>query len=210
MRRRFWLAAITSAAFLLTACGGGGALREPAYFDLGGVAAKRATTIAIPLRGIDVQAPSWLAGASMQYRLSYADGARRQAYSESRWVAPPAELLESSLRRGMATDRIESGVATGVAGCQLKLDLDEFIQVFESPNESRAVIEGRVMLLAAQGNSVVARRVLTLSKPAATADARGGVAAFAMLGNDAVNEITAWLNQLAKDSPKQIERCRAG
>lgn len=39
------------------------------------------------LRQLDVQSPQWLDTVAMQYRLAYADRARREVYAGSRWVA---------------------------------------------------------------------------------------------------------------------------
>lgn len=200
IQRRLW--AVAGSVFLLAACGGRNSVQaEAAYFDLGSATPKKALQ-AVPLQNVDVHAPSWLASSSMQYRLAYADSARRQAYGESRWAAPPAELLETYLRRGTAVEGTEA------AGCRLRLDLDEFIQVFDSANESRAVIEGRVSLLAAQGNPVLARRVVSLSKATGSTDARGGVAAFSVLSGEMVGDLSAWLAKLAVESPKLVERCK--
>ena len=51
----------------------------------------------MPLAGVDVQSASWLAGSDMQYRLAFAEPLQRRSYVESRWVAPPGELLEGVL-----------------------------------------------------------------------------------------------------------------
>jgi cholesterol transport system auxiliary component len=63
----------------------------------------------------------------MHYRLAYAEPLRRQSYRESRWAAPPAELLESVLKR-----RHAAAEANG-PGCRLHLVLDEFEQRFDAP-----------------------------------------------------------------------------
>jgi len=194
---------------LLVACGGGSGLKaEVAYFDLGSIVAGNSPATpraphTLVLRGVDVVAPSWLATSAMQYRLAYTGGARRQSYGESRWVAPPAELLENILRR-----RTETDASASISGCRLRVDLDEFIQVFDAPNQSRSLIEARLSLLGARGDSSLGRRVLSLSKAAQSPDALGGVAAFATLSSDAASEISVWLAQLAKESPGLADQCR--
>lgn len=203
MRTPLLLGALASLALFAGCTGGGVRPAEIAYYDLG-TAPRIEGAQAMPLRTIDVHAPSWLGTAGMQYRLAYADGSRRDAYAESRWAAPPAELLEVALRRRIASG--ETDLAG--AGCKLRIDLDEFAQVFDAPTSSRAVAEARVMLLAAKSDQLVARRSLSLTRPAATPDARGGVAAFAALTTDISSDVAFWLVRLAKERPGIVERCR--
>lgn len=197
------LPALLAALVVVAGCTGGVRQAEIAYYDLG-TAPRIDGAQAVPLRTIDVSAPSWLGTAGMQYRLAYADGSRRDAYAEARWAAPPAELLEVALRRRIVSG--ETDITS--AGCKLRIDLDEFAQVFDSPTASRAVAEARVLLLAAKSDQLVARRGLSLSRPAASPDARGGVAAFAALTTDISSDVAFWLVKLAKENPRAVERCR--
>lgn len=191
---------------LLGACAGSGG--NPAvvgHYDLG-TAPRLSGAQALALRSIDVHAPSWLASPAMQYRLAYADAGRREAYAESRWAAPPAELLEVALRRRIASG--ESDVTS--AGCRLRVDLDEFVQVFDTPTDSRAVLEARVLLQAPRSDQMLARRSLSLAKPVAGADAKGGVAAFASLTTELSSDLAFWLLKLTRETPALAERCRVG
>lgn len=157
------------------------------------------------LRNVEVQAPSWLDQPAMQYVLAHVEAARRQTYADSRWVAPPARLLERALAR-----RLLAGKETvSAAGCRLRVELDEFVQIFDMPDSSRALVEVRVMLLAPRANDLLLRGNFRLS-PAAGADARGGVRAFGGAARDLGNEIELWLNQVAGGMPGLIERCRLG
>lgn len=138
---------------------------------------------------VDVRSPSWLDTSAMQYRLAYENGARRFAYAESRWVAPPGELLAQALRRSLVN---------GTGSCRLRVDLDEFLQVFDSQAKSRAVIEARAELLAPRDGSVLSRRAFAVARPTGSADARGGAAAF----NAGIAELAVglgeWLNGLER------------
>lgn len=157
------------------------------------------------LRNVEVQAPSWLDLPAMQYVLAHAEAARRQTYADSRWVAPPARLLERSLAR-----RLLAGKETvSAAGCRLRIELDEFVQVFDAPGSSRALVEVRAMLLAPRANDLLLRSNFRLS-PAAGADARAGVQAFGGAARELGNEIERWLKQAAGGMPGLIERCRQG
>jgi cholesterol transport system auxiliary component len=172
---------------------------EVAQYDLGS-SATQSNPPALALRGIDVQAPSWLGTPAMQYRLSYANAERRQAFAESRWAAPPSELLEVSLRRQL--------VATATGSCRLRLELDEFAQVFDAPGVSRSVLEARASLVAGKGDQVLARRTISLNKAAASADARGGVGAFAGLALETGKNLTEWLATLSTNQAALVAPCR--
>lgn len=167
---------------VLAACAGnGGRGPDAARFDLGLAGARGQ-----PLPGVaavSVTAPSWLAGTAMQYRLAYADAARRQDYGASRWAAPPAELLQKALERGAVAPR----------GCRLQLELDEFVQVFDGPEQSRLVLDLRASLLA--GQRVIGRRAYALAPAAPSADARGGVAAAAVAVDELARGLARWLEE---------------
>lgn len=191
------------AAALLAACAGGPA-RESAHFDLGAASGEWRSP-GFVLRTVEVQGPSWLGTTTMQFRLAYADGVRRQGYAESRWVAPPIELLEQALKtRIVATEATRSD-----AGCRLRVDLDEFIQRFDSPTDSRLVLEARATLLAARGDSLLGRRAFAVAPAAPTPDARGGAAAAAVAVQSVTRDLNGWLTGLAREHPAIVERCRA-
>jgi cholesterol transport system auxiliary component len=131
----------------------------------------------------------------MQYRLGHADAARRQDYAASRWAAPPAELIERALARPVAS--------TG--NCRLSVALDEFIQVFDSPQSSRMVLEARVSLLA--GQQAIAQRAFAVAPAAPSADARGGVAAAAMAVPALATEMAQWLGRVVADGQPGAKAC---
>lgn len=196
----------------LAGCAAVGGAAKPVigYYDFGHVTPAVAAP-AIPLRSLGVFAPSWLGNAAMQYRLAYADATRRETYSASRWAAPPAELLEHGLRRqfGATSEAATSSSRTSAAGCRLRVDIDEFSQVFDSPTRSHAKLEARLSLWPLRGEPALAQHSLRLAQPAATADAGGGVAAFSLVAGTAGTEIAAWLEKLARETPALIERCRS-
>jgi len=190
---------------LLAACGGSAkSVSNVAYFDLGAVQSAPNNRIVATLRTIDVFAVSWLDTSAMQYRLLYAANQRRQNYAESRWAGTPSELLGHALRK-----RMLSGTAGGA--CRLRVDLDEFLQVFDSAKESRALLEARVQLIAPAGGEVLVRRSFSLSRPAASADAGGGAAAMAGAVEALSTELHDWLGGLDQSGASGLniaQRCR--
>lgn len=213
--RRFTVAALI--AMLPAGCislevGGKSTRPNLSYFDLGSRApddpSRDSKPPAVGLGSVDVIAPTWLDAPAMQYRLAYSDPASRASYADSRWVAPPPELLQQSLRKSMSS--AETRVVS--SACRLQIEVDEFIQVFDSPQSSRGVIELRATLLLGGADTLLARKTFRASRPAPSADARGGVAALAAATNDVSVAIRDWLDGLSADSANGVAivpRCRA-
>ena len=201
MRRLF----LPLLVLLLAACGGGAkSISNVASYDLGAVQPAPNHRIVASLRSIDVFAVSWLDSSAMQYRLLYAANQRRQSYAESRWAGTPAELLGHALRK-----RMLSGTAGGA--CRLRVDLDEFAQVFDSAKDSRVLLEARVQLVAPTGGEILARRSFSLSRPAASPDATGGAAALAETTEALSTELHDWLGGLDRTSAPGLniaQRCK--
>lgn len=180
--RRSLLVPFLAVAALLAACVGNVRQNEVATYDLGPSAiAWRPATLA--LRDIEVAAPSWLGGTAMHYRLLYGDGQRRMTFTESRWAAPPAQLIERALKRQPAS---------GEGGCRLRVEIDELAQVFDSPQASRVVLEARAALLPPRGDIAVARKALALMEPAGI-DAKSGAAAAAAAVRALGGALGTWL-----------------
>ncbi|WP_310450064.1 ABC-type transport auxiliary lipoprotein family protein [Sulfuritalea sp.] len=200
-----WLAMILAGS-LLAACGGNVRTAEPVRYDFGSSGASIAEAAApLPLAAIEVRTASWLAGTAMHFRLAYAEPLRRQSYGESRWAAPPAELLEVFLKRRLAlTPSGSSGT-----GCRLQLVLDELEQRFDDPQRSRLVLEARAVLTPLHGSEILSRRVFLITQPAATADAGAGAAAARAAVQALAADLGNWLGQLAREKPAIVERCRS-
>lgn len=158
----------------------------------------------LPIVALEVKSATWLDAATQHYRLAYADPLRRQAYAESRWAAPPAQLVERLLQRRL----LSAPVAVGDSGCRLRFLLEEFEQGFDSPHSSRMMVEGRVTLMPLRRDMLLAQRVFQVGRPAATADARGGVQAARTATEALAGEIAQWLNELAGAQPGLLAICK--
>lgn len=197
--------ALAFAALALAGCAGPRPAAPVDHHDLGPIGTGPNSRIVAALRGVEVFAPSWLDSPALQYRLAYLGSQQRRSYGESRWVAPPAELLAHALNKNLF-----SGDAAGA--CKLRVDLDEFVQVFDAAEASRAVVEARVQLLA-PGGEPLARHALRVSRPAASGDAKGGVAAFSATVADLAAALRGWLGTLDREGKPGLnifERCRGG
>ena len=141
-----------------------------------------------------VSEPAWMDNSGIYYRLAYQDPTRPQAYGQSRWVMPPATLLGQRLRASIARASM-AGVfapADGVrADYTLRLELEEFSQVFDAKDKSRAVVRLRASLIRNRGP--VTQQSFGIERAAATPDAEGGVRALIAASDEAGNSLIDWL-----------------
>lgn len=193
---------ILLAPLLLAACftsgkrGGDSAL---AVYDLGPAAVRNETVRRQVPMAVEVRAPLWFDSLGIDYRLAYAEPARLREYSRARWAGPPAQLIQLRLSRDLGL--ITAG--QGKAVCVLRVDIDEFSQVFEAPQSSRAVLRGRVQWLGS-GREQLKEYTIDLTQAAATPDAQGGVAGLAALVGRLSSAITAWE---AESAAGALRRC---
>jgi len=144
---------------------------------------------------VEVRAPLWIDSPSIGYRLAYSEPKRLREYTQSRWVGPPAQLVQQRLVRQLGM------IPVGLGGtrCVLRIDIDEFSQVFETPTSSRGVIQARAQLLDRSRTSLVFQE-LNIEIPAPSADARGGVAALTAAVDQLEADLLAWERQLTGNS----------
>ncbi len=197
-----WIPAGFAAALACAACGiAPPAAPEFASYDFG--AAPQASPAAGLRRTLvvhDVSAPAWVDSTLIHYRLAYQDVPRTRAYADSRWVMSPALLFSNRLRARLAASGTGSIVQPGDgtrAGYALRVELEEFVQLFESPGRSRALLQVRVLLTA--DRELVAQKTFRAERPSRTADAEGGVRALIAASDAAIDELVAWTGQNLKD-----------
>ncbi len=184
-RARSILAGVAAAALL---CGCGAIQIQPkpvAAYDLG-LAERQVLAAELAPAQIEVLTPPWLTANAMQYRLAWDQPERRRAFAESRWVALPADLLGLALDRALLT-------GGGSGRCRLHIELDEFVQVFDSVERSAVEIVVRAGLLAPRSDSAFARREFHVKEPAPSADALGGVSAYRVAVDRLAGELAGWI-----------------
>lgn len=177
-------------------------------YDFGPGPAAGAATLAAqqqPLVLGDVEATSALDSSAVLYRLGYADANQLQPYAQARWSAPMPQLIRQRLRERLAQDRVvldlsDSSVLARSGGVMpriLRLNLEEFAQWFDTPASSSALLRLRATLTdnTSAGERLVAQRGVVVRRPAASADAPGGVRALAAAADGAAEEIAVWLRQ---------------
>jgi cholesterol transport system auxiliary component len=143
------------------------------------------------LKVLDVTAPDVLDSDKLNYRLAYADAQRLASYRDSRWTAPPAQLLTQRLRGALAARGTVLEGADGVRAPVLKVELDEFEQVFDGRSESHAAVTARATLT--RDGKVLSQRTFVSRAPSSTPDAAGGARALATASDGLVAQLVAWL-----------------
>ncbi|HZN48277.1 MAG TPA: ABC-type transport auxiliary lipoprotein family protein, partial [Ramlibacter sp.] len=122
-----------------------------------------------------------------------------------RWSAPPGQLVRQRLRDVLGAERavLDAAAASSLARrggtppSVLRVELEEFSQLFESSSASKGVLRLRCTLLenTAGGERLVAQRNFDVQRPAPSADAAGGVRALAAATEAAAQDIARWLQQ---------------
>jgi len=143
----------------------------------------------------DPQASPVLEGNAVLYRLTYADAQQLKPYALTRWSMPPAQLISQRLRQQLGEQR--AVVAPGEAAAQfnLRLVLEEFSQVFDSPAQSHGLMRLRATLSQriAGSEALLAQRSFVVQQPAPTPDALGAVRALTSASDRTVGQVSAWL-----------------
>ena len=174
---------------------------RPAVYDFGPGLVPKATpappaagAALPPLLLADIEAPATVDGTAVLYRLAYADVQQVRPYAQARWSMPPAQLLRDPLSQ----QRVVLSPAEGPAGWILRLELEEFTQVFDAPDRSVGLVRLRATLLETVNGRerLVAQRRFTAQRPAPSADAPGGVRALTAASDAAIDEIVQWLQQV--------------
>jgi cholesterol transport system auxiliary component len=174
-------------------------------YDFGPVAAVAAKPSAVRAVVVlpEVEAIAALDSTALLYRLNYSDAQQLRPYAQARWSMTPAQLLRQRLRESLGRERVVVGVNEGVLAGRdawsLRLSLEEFSQVFESADQSQALVRVRATLShpAGGGERLQAQRSFVGQKSSGTADAAGGVRALAQATDAVIAEIQTWLDEEA-------------
>ncbi len=189
---------------LLSACVGGVRNTTPAsVYDFGPPAVQLSTVGNWSRIVVEVKSPAWFDSLNVDYRLAYDNPLKPREYATSRWVASPGVLLAQRLRQQLGTASASMNIALG---CVLRVDLQEFSQVFDAPQKSRGVLSGSASLMDAK-RQMVAERPVTIEKSASSPDAQGGVNALVSASTQLGQQLSDWLISLDKNN--MLKTCRS-
>ncbi|MEG0922020.1 MAG: ABC-type transport auxiliary lipoprotein family protein [Comamonas sp.] len=209
--------ALVSAVAMLVACSALPQQAAPVVrydFGLGSSVNNPAVTAAAaqtraPLVMAPVKAASVVdASTAIVYRLAYANDRELRPYSQARWSAPAAQLIQQRMRDTlsqsravlMANDGATQALVPAAPPAMLRLEVSEFSQVFDSTTSSRGVLRLRATLteLTPKGEKWLGQQVFDVSEPASSGDAAGGTAAMAAASTQAAQQLDNWLRQLGR------------
>lgn len=192
-----WMA--TSAALTLSACAVSQTPGNKAVYDFGPAATQTTNTVTpaaafpAPLALADVGVGLALDNTAVQYRLAYANPQELRPYALARWTMPPAQLIGQRVRSVLAERGAVLTPGVGSTAHTLKLELEEFSQVFDAPGVSQGVMRLRATLL--KGNTLAAQRSFSIQAPAPTADASGGVRALSVATDAMAQQLGVWVGE---------------
>ena len=175
---------------------------RPAVYDFGPgpLNAPATNNPALPALALqEFRAPPALDNPAVLYRLAYADVRQLRPYANARWSMPPAQLVRQRLRETLAASRAVLDAGEGSAPFMLRVELQEFSQLFEGEQASSGLVRLNATLFESKGGAdrLVAQRTFVVQRPAPSADAAGGVRALITATDAVVAEIGAWLRQHA-------------
>lgn len=145
------------------------------------------------------------ASTAIHYRLAYADVRELRPYTQARWTMQFDQLIQQRVRDALSQQRAVvlgddgamQSLHRGVSPAMLRLDVEEFDQVFESTTSSYGALRLRATLteVTPKGERWLAQQVFAAKQPAATADAAGGAAAMGAATDQVAQQLDAWLRQ---------------
>ena len=188
---------------VLGACSLGPAPRAPlALYDLG-ARADRGVESAERMPFVFVvhepTGPPWLDGGDILYRLAYNEPLRLRRYANSQWAVSPLTVVGDRLRAERGTRCAHAGAVPDVgipADYWVRVAVEEFGQVFDSPATSRGVVRLRLVLVKGRGHAFVAQREFVAQTDAPSPDARGAVAALASALDESAAQAVAWIAEV--------------
>jgi len=152
---------------------------------------------------LDLTSPAWVESPDVSYRLLHEAPLMRRQYAQSRWAGAPGTLLARHLRQQLGLVSSSENVAVN---CRLSIDLQEFSQLFVTPEQARAVLQATVRLIDARHRSLAEQR-FQVESPAPSADATGGVQALLVVSRDFGRQLSDWLTAL--DTKNRLTTCRS-
>jgi cholesterol transport system auxiliary component len=194
---RFLLALALAGSTLLAGCATDA--KSNTLFDLGPLRAQNSANPALTLPAIsvdEIKTPAWLDSQMMFYRLNYANDQQPRPYATSKWSMPPGQLflLRVKSRLSQAGGVVVPASDGAVNLPVLRIEADDFSQVFDSASTSSAHIAVRASLF--DGRVLRAQKMFVKHVPASSADAQGGAAALATGSDAIINEMAVWLATL--------------
>lgn len=144
----------------------------------------------------DAAAPSWLDSTAIHYRLLYHNPTQTYTYANNRWIAAPAALFTQQIRNRIVTDtheQVTKDFGTAKTDYVLHIELEEFMQLFDTVADSHITIGFRASLVERNTRKLIAQKDFNRTEKTISADAAGAVSAFSAASNRLIDELIGWL-----------------
>jgi cholesterol transport system auxiliary component len=189
--------ALLAASLAITACSTPQPPTLKTVYDFGPVlkAPAASTTQRAAIALPEIEASGSLSSPALLYRLQYANAQELRPYAQARWSTAPAQLVRERIRDALAAQGPVLPTE-GQAPFTLRIELDEFSQLFETPEKSQGILRLRASLF--KGPQLVAQSLFQSQANAPSLDAAGGVKALTTATDDVAKQVTAWLAAQAK------------
>jgi cholesterol transport system auxiliary component len=101
--------------------------------------------------------------------------------------------------RGRFAAATQRGVVTGNDGARaeymLRVDLEEFGQVFTAPDVSRVSVRARASLVDLGPRKLSAQHTFSIERPAPSPDAQGAVTALGVASDELIERLLHWTSE---------------
>ncbi|MES2041629.1 MAG: ABC-type transport auxiliary lipoprotein family protein [Pseudomonadota bacterium] len=186
---------------LVSACSSTPVTQQLQQYDFGPLSTTASVASVPPNQGklqisiAEVTIPPALDSNAMLYRLQYDNVQQLKAYSLHRWSMPPAQLLAQRLKAVLVSQGAD--VLANTDGTNLpilRLEIDEFSQIFTAASQSNAQISLRASVI--KGHKLIAQKSFQQKVATSTADAPGGARAMREAADASIAEIQTWIMSL--------------
>lgn len=168
-------------------------LRAAYDFGLATETSNSVPKISYPVVINNVEAPAWLNRADILYRLAYDNSNQIQPYANSRWIASPTALITSRMQQALAIAiPLEQQLNPQQRPYELTVKLEEFSQIFDTPQTSYGLLRATAVL---KNDIRSSQQTFLIKEQAVTPDVEGGVKALTKTTDQFIVSLIKWLSE---------------
>lgn len=209
-----FLALILASDLGLAGCSSTGSAERVQVFDLGPLPVpqsdkplQKKTALVVA----NIQAASVIDGTGILYRLAWSDAQQLMPYARAKWSMSASQLVQQRMQEALSHNRavwsLSEGLKLNSSGSVfvLRTDLQEFDQVFDSTDKSRAVVRMRATLsrTSSRGEIFVAQQSFMAEKVCSSSDATGAAHALVLAVDALTSDLDGWIGTVSTSASEQ-------